>query len=66
MCAEDAKLALDYGCEGIMLSNHGGRNLDSAPPSVLTLLEIHAKCPQVFDKLEVYVDGKLPSLHDDR
>ena len=59
MCAEDAKLAMDHECEGIMLSNHGGRNLDTSPPSVLTLLEIHAKYPEIFDKLEVYVDGKL-------
>lgn len=56
-CSEDAKLAMEYGVEGIMLSNHGGRNLDFAPPSILLLLEMHKNCPEVFDKMEVYVDG---------
>ena len=26
--AEDVRLAVKFGCEGVMLSNHGGRNLD--------------------------------------
>ena len=56
-CAADARLAMEYGCQGIQLSNHGGRQLDTAPPSVLTLLELHALLPEIFDKLEVYVDG---------
>ena len=58
-CAADAKKAVAYGCEGIVISNHGGRALDTAPPSVLTLLELHANCPEIFDKLEVYVDGGI-------
>lgn len=56
-CSEDARLAMEHGVEGIMLSNHGGRNLDFAPPSILLLLEMHKNCPEVFDKMEVYVDG---------
>ncbi|KAI6785667.1 uncharacterized protein J7T54_006001 [Emericellopsis cladophorae] len=55
--AADARLAVEHGVEGIMLSNHGGRNLDFAPPSILLLLEMHRNCPEVFDKVEVYVDG---------
>lgn len=55
--AEDAKLAMEYKVDGIMLSNHGGRNLDFAPPSILLLLEMHKNCPEVFDRMEVYVDG---------
>jgi isopentenyl diphosphate isomerase/L-lactate dehydrogenase-like FMN-dependent dehydrogenase len=43
--------------KGIILSNHGGRALDTAPPAVHTLLEIRKYCPEVFDKLEVWVDG---------
>ncbi|KAG8525542.1 uncharacterized protein KY384_009186 [Bacidia gigantensis] len=58
-CAADARLAADYGCQGIFVSNHGGRQLDTAPPSILTLLELHAICPDVFEKLEVYVDGGI-------
>ncbi|KAJ5966599.1 hypothetical protein N7481_013313 [Penicillium waksmanii] len=44
---------------GIILSNHGGRALDTAPPAVHTLLEIRKYCPEVLDKLEVYVDGGI-------
>ncbi|KAJ5619617.1 hypothetical protein N7510_003601 [Penicillium lagena] len=45
--------------KGIILSNHGGRAMDTAPPAVHTLLEIRKYCPEVFDKLEVYVDGGI-------
>jgi len=55
--AADAKKALEYDVQGIMLSNHGGRSLDTAQPSMLTLLELHNICPEVFGKVEVYVDG---------
>ncbi|KAL3465709.1 FMN-dependent dehydrogenase-domain-containing protein [Aspergillus heterothallicus] len=55
--AEDAKLAMEYGVEGIVVSNHGGRNLDYSPPSILVLLELHRTCPEIFDKMEVYIDG---------
>lgn len=40
-------------------SNHGGRNLDTSPPAILILLDIQRNAPQVFDKLEVYVDGGI-------
>ncbi|KAL4913984.1 FMN-dependent dehydrogenase-domain-containing protein [Aspergillus aurantiobrunneus] len=55
--AEDAKIAMQYKVDGILLSNHGGRNLDYSPPSILLLLEMHKNCPEVFDKMEVYIDG---------
>ncbi|TGZ83695.1 hypothetical protein EX30DRAFT_327342 [Ascodesmis nigricans] len=45
--------------KGIMLSNHGGRALDTAPPAVLVLLEIRKHCPWVLQKIEVYVDGGI-------
>ncbi|KAH8779975.1 cytochrome b2 [Diaporthe sp. PMI_573] len=54
---EDAKLAVEYGVDGILLSNHGGRSLDTAQPAILNLLELRLKCPEIFSKLEVYVDG---------
>ncbi|OAA58464.1 mitochondrial fmn-dependent dehydrogenase [Niveomyces insectorum RCEF 264] len=55
--ADDARRALAMGCQGIVLSNHGGRAADSAPPAILTLLELHRCCPEVFGRLEIFVDG---------
>src|SRR5271154_2383222 len=57
MTVEDAILALKYRCEGIYLSNHGGRQLDTSPPAMLTLLELRKHCPQIFTKMEVFLDG---------
>lgn len=54
---EDAKLAMQYGCDGIVVSNHGGRAADGSPASVLTLLEIRKRCPEVFGKMKVLIDG---------
>ncbi|KAI8164940.1 hypothetical protein K4K49_003320 [Colletotrichum sp. SAR 10_70] len=56
-CAEDAKLAMKHNVDGILLSNHGGRNLDFSPPSILLLLEMHKNCPEIFERMEVYIDG---------
>jgi isopentenyl diphosphate isomerase/L-lactate dehydrogenase-like FMN-dependent dehydrogenase len=42
MCAEDAKLAVDAGCDGVIVSNHGGRQLDGVPGSIEALPEIVA------------------------
>ena len=57
MTAADAKLAAEYGLNGILLSNHGGRNLDTSPPGIITLLEIHKRFPEILDTLEIYIDG---------
>jgi L-lactate dehydrogenase (cytochrome) len=51
-CVEDAKLAMEYGCDGILLSNHGGRQLHTAPSALMTLCEIKTYCPEVLKKLE--------------
>lgn len=57
---EDARLAARLPkVKGIILSNHGGRGLDTASPSIHTLLEIRKYCPEVMSKLEVYVDGGI-------
>ena len=58
---EDAHLASLHSppVKGIILSNHGGRATDTAPPAVHTLMEIRKYCPQVFDRLEVLVDGGI-------
>ncbi|KAK3115397.1 hypothetical protein LTR53_005295 [Teratosphaeriaceae sp. CCFEE 6253] len=58
-CAEDAKLAVQYGCQGILLSNHGGRQMHTAPSALMTLLEIRIYAPETLGKLEVFVDGGL-------
>ncbi|CAA9964909.1 L-lactate dehydrogenase [Pyrenophora teres f. maculata] len=63
-CAEDAKLAMDYGCDGILLSNHGGRQIHTAPSALMTLLEIRTYCPEVLGKLEVFLDGGLRDGND--
>ncbi|KAK3624699.1 hypothetical protein LTR56_020850 [Elasticomyces elasticus] len=57
--AADAKLAMQHRVDGILLLNHGGRNLDYSPPSILLLLEMHKQCPEIFDQMEVYVDGGI-------
>ncbi len=58
-CASDARKALECGCAGVYISNHGGRALDTAAPSILVLLEIQATCPEILDKLEVFIDGGI-------
>jgi L-lactate dehydrogenase (cytochrome) len=55
--AEDAYHAMQYGVQGIYLSNHGGRQLDHAPTSLETLLEIRTNYPEVLQRVEVYLDG---------
>jgi len=57
--AQDAKTALDLGCDGIYVSNHGGSALDTAQPTIMTLLEIRVKYPEVFDRMEVFIDGGI-------
>lgn len=58
---EDAYLASQYApqVKGIILSNHGGRALDTAPPAIHTLLEIQKYCPEVLSRIEVWVDGGI-------
>ncbi len=58
---EDAYLASQYApqVKAIILSNHGGRGLDTSPPAVHTLLEIRKYCPEVFSRIEVWVDGGI-------
>lgn len=55
----DVQKAASLGIEGVVLSNHGGRSLDTAPAPVLLLLELQKNCPEVFDQLEVFVDGGI-------
>ncbi|MBO3674227.1 aminotransferase class I/II-fold pyridoxal phosphate-dependent enzyme [Streptomyces sp. NEAU-YJ-81] len=53
MTAEDARRAIDAGADGIVVSNHGGRQLDGAPATLDVLARIAAA-----------VDGRCPLLLD--
>jgi (S)-2-hydroxy-acid oxidase len=53
MTAEDAALAAEHGVDGIVVSNHGGRQLDGAPSTLEVLPEITAA-----------VKGRLPIIFD--
>ncbi|KAK4449136.1 cytochrome b2 [Podospora aff. communis PSN243] len=55
--ASDAVRAMRAGVQGIVVSNHGGRSLDTSTPSVLVLLELQRCCPEVFERMEVFMDG---------
>ncbi|KAI1175468.1 mitochondrial cytochrome-like protein b2 [Nemania sp. FL0916] len=57
--AMDAVKAMEAGVEAIYITNHGGRSLDTAPATILVLLELQKCCPQIFDKMEVYIDGGI-------
>ena len=54
MSVEDAKKAIDIGCTAIMISNHGGRQLDGSRAPFDQLSEI---VDAVGDKIEVILDG---------
>lgn len=57
--AEDAIKAVECGVDAILLSNHGGRQLDFARPAIEVLVEVMAalKLHGYEDKIEVYIDG---------
>jgi L-lactate dehydrogenase (cytochrome) len=58
---EDAKQAIAVGADGIVISNHGGRQLDGAPSSISMLESIVGA---VGDDLDVLMDGGLRSGQD--
>jgi L-lactate dehydrogenase (cytochrome) len=58
---EDAMLAAKTGADAIIISNHGGRQLDGAPSSIAVLEEI---VDTVGDRIEVHMDGGIRSGQD--
>ena len=56
---EDARKLESLGADGVMVSNHGGRQLDCAPASISALASILARCT-----LPAYVDGGFRSGDD--
>ncbi len=59
--AEDARMAAATGADAIIVSNHGGRQLDGAPSSVSVLPEI---VEAVGERIEVHLDGGIRSGQD--
>jgi L-lactate dehydrogenase (cytochrome) len=58
---EDAKLAAGTGADAIVVSNHGGRQLDGAPSSIAALPAI---VDAVGDSVEIHMDGGIRSGQD--
>ena len=58
---EDAKLALQVGADAIIVSNHGGRQLDGAESAIRVLPRIVAA---VGDRIEVHMDSGIRSGQD--
>ncbi|XP_050768697.1 2-Hydroxyacid oxidase 2 isoform X1 [Gymnogyps californianus] len=53
---EDAELAVRHGVQGIIVSNHGGRQLDGGPATIDALVEV---AEAVQGRVEVYLDGGI-------
>ena len=53
MRADDAEEAIEHGVDGIVVSNHGGRNMDSAPAPI-----------QVLPEIVKAVDGRMTVIVD--
>ncbi len=58
---QDARMSLDSGADAIIVSNHGGRQLDGAPSSISMLPRI---VDAVGDRMEVHLDGGIRSGQD--
>jgi L-lactate dehydrogenase (cytochrome) len=58
---EDAKIAAQSGADALIVSNHGGRQLDGAPSSISALPAI---ADAVGERIEVWMDGGIRSGQD--
>jgi L-lactate dehydrogenase (cytochrome) len=58
---EDVMKAIEYGVQGVVLSNHGGRQLDTARSGIEILAEVMPILKQngLQDKLEIFIDGGI-------
>ncbi len=54
--AEDAQLAVDHGAAAVVVSNHGGRQLDGVPATLDALPEV---VDAIDGRIEVYLDGGI-------
>lgn len=61
LTAEDVELAIEYGCDGVLVSNHGGRQLDETPATIDVLPE----CAEAArGRIRLHVDGGIRSGTD--
>ncbi|KAK2606627.1 hypothetical protein N8I77_005362 [Diaporthe amygdali] len=61
LTAEDVHLAIQYGCDGVVVSNHGGRQLDETPATIDVLPE----CAKAANgRIRIHVDGGIRSGTD--
>jgi isopentenyl diphosphate isomerase/L-lactate dehydrogenase-like FMN-dependent dehydrogenase len=60
LTADDARLALDHGVDGIVVSNHGGRQVDGAVAALDALVEVRDALPEAV----VLMDGGIRSAAD--
>lgn len=56
LTAEDVMLAVEYGCDGVIVSNHGGRQLDGVPATLDALPECVAAAN---GRIKIHVDGGI-------
>jgi L-lactate dehydrogenase (cytochrome) len=61
MDAQDASRAVDTGADALIVSNHGGRQLDGAPATIEVLPQI---CQAVGDRIEIWMDGGIRTGQD--
>jgi isopentenyl diphosphate isomerase/L-lactate dehydrogenase-like FMN-dependent dehydrogenase len=54
LTAEDARLAVGHGADAVLVSNHGGRQLDRAPATIDVLEEV---VDAIDGRVDVYLDG---------
>ncbi|KAF2019729.1 hypothetical protein BU24DRAFT_342838 [Aaosphaeria arxii CBS 175.79] len=65
-CVEDVLRAVEAGVQGVVLSNHGGRQLDTAPSAIEVLAEVMPALRERGwqDRIEVYIDGGVRRATD--
>ncbi|KAH8203504.1 hypothetical protein TruAng_002375 [Truncatella angustata] len=63
-CLEDVELCIQNGVEGVVISNHGGRQADYAPAPIDILYEIRSHRPDLFSKIDIMIDGGVRSGSD--
>ena len=56
LAAKDAEMAVEHGAEAVVVSNHGGRQLDGVPATLDALPEV---ADAVAGRAEVYLDGGI-------
>jgi (S)-2-hydroxy-acid oxidase len=58
---EDVTLAIQYGLDGVIISNHGGRQLDSVPATLDALREC---APVAAGNIPIVIDGEIRRVAD--